>query len=169
VLLIPALHHEIISWDSPGTRAGLFPVSGQEAVTGGWDYGDGSIAVQCPVGKDGTDGPPNRKSDVNGAVMPPEVMALDIETDCAADAGSMVDGRQRHVVRALNIKCGPCVGSLWRSASQMPQETIRVARSVTAEEKDPGGGDAGLNRIRYRHRLLLHIIAARFDHWSPSC
>jgi len=86
VLLIPALHHEIISWDSPGTRAGLFPVSGQEAVTGGWDYGDGSIAVQCPVGKDGTDGPPNRKSDVNGAVMPPEVMALDIETDCATDA-----------------------------------------------------------------------------------
>ena len=91
--------------------------------------------------------------------MPPEVMALDIETDCAADAGSMVDGRQRHVVRALNIKCGPCVGSLWRSASQMPQETIRVARAVTAEEEDPRGGDAGLNRLRYRYRLLSHVLA----------
>jgi len=31
----------------------------------------------------------------------------------------------------------------------MPQETIRVARAVTAEEEDPRGGDAGLNRGRY--------------------
>ena len=28
------------------------------------------------------------------------------------------------------------------------------ARAARAGEEDPGGGDAGLNRVRYRYRLL---------------
>jgi hypothetical protein len=43
---------------------------------------------------------------------------------------------------------------------------LRLGADGEAEEEDPGGGDAGLNRVRYRYRLLPHIIAARFDHWS---
>ena len=75
-----------------------------------------------------------------------------------------VDGRQRHEVRGLNIKCGPWrrFALKGRSASQMPQETIQGrARAVTAEEEDPRGGDAEENRVKYRYRLLLHVFALR--------
>jgi hypothetical protein len=29
----------------------------------------------------------------------------------------------------------------------------------------PGGGDAGLNRVRYRYRLLLHVFALEHAGW----
>jgi hypothetical protein len=74
---------------------------------------------------------------------------------------AMGDGRQRHEVRGLNIKCGPWVGSICHTEVQRITDASgndRVARAVTAEEEDPRGGDAGLNRVRYRYRLLLHIF-----------
>jgi hypothetical protein len=47
----------------------------------------------------------------------------------------------------------------------MPQETIRVARAATAERKTPGAG-CGINSRQVMDRSLLHIVAARCDHWS---
>ena len=43
---------------------------------------------------------------------------------------------------------------------------LRQSRVPRRGWEGSGGGDAGLNRVRYWYRLLLHIIAARFDHWS---
>ena len=38
-------------------------------------------------------------------------------------------------------------------------------RAARAEEEDPGGGDAGLNRVRYRYRLLPHVLALEHAGW----
>ena len=40
---------------------------------------------------------------------------------------------------------------------------LRLGADGEAEEEDPGGGDAGLNRVRYRYRLLLHVFGLEHD------
>ena len=40
---------------------------------------------------------------------------------------------------------------------------LRLGADGEAEEEDPGGGDAGLNRVRYRYRLLLHVFRLEHD------
>ena len=44
----------------------------------------------------------------------------------------------------------------------------RALQSKARVGGGPGGGDAGWNRVRYRYRLLLHVIAARVDYWSRN-
>ena len=74
------------------------------------------------------------------ALMSSEVMATLYRNRVARPMrGSMVDGRQRHEVRGLNIKCGPCVGSLCHTEAQ---------RITDASGNDQGraGGDGGGGR-----------------------
>jgi hypothetical protein len=64
--------------------------------------------------------------------------------------GSMVDGRQRHKVRGLNIKCGPSVGSLCHTEAQRITDASGNDQGRVGGEgegKDPRGGDTGLNRL----------------------
>jgi hypothetical protein len=71
--------------------------------------------------------------------MSSEVMAPDIETGLRPMRGSMVDGRQRHEVRGLNIKCGPCVGSLCHTEAQ------RIT-DASGNVQGRAGGDGGGGR-----------------------
>jgi hypothetical protein len=70
--------------------------------------------------------------------MSSEVMAPDIETGLRGRCGG--DGRQRHEVRGLNIKCGPSVGSLCH---------IEAQRITDASGNDQGrvGGAGGGGRL----------------------
>jgi hypothetical protein len=70
--------------------------------------------------------------------------------------GSMVDGRQRPEVRGLNIKCGPCVGSLCHTDAQRITDASGNDQGRGSGDGGggrPRGGDAGLNRVGYCHRL----------------
>jgi len=48
----------------------------------------------------------------------------------------------------------------------VPRRKPVLEGTRAARVEETVGGDAGLNRVRYRYRLLPRIIAARFGHWS---
>ena len=69
---------------------------------------------------------------LTGAVMPPEVMALDIETDCATDAAG--DGRWPS---AIVLRC-------------LRQKAVTGGHAVTASRREPAPapGPVSIERIR---------------------
>ena len=93
---------------------------------------------------------------LTGAVMPPEVMVLDIETDCATDAAG--DGRcMRRWPSAIGLRCRLSTtgndnqgGDYWRAAQS--------ALSLLLDVLDPDHAEAGVFVANVCLKLLLFDI-----------